>query len=341
MEITMHGASRSQIHSVPDRKFLGSNADVMNESILPSTSQATVKVELEDDGIPSEIGLGVFYGERGIPFPPLNDERYPVLVRPPLYASSTPNNAASPATLNPLLNGQQYPQPPHYQSYYESSAEHGPWIGISGLCRHDAPPPFYYSPDVHSKEDYSPAYSEGSEAWPMTPSAPSDSPSRASRRPRDAETSIWEAPLPSMFVFSGLGGVRDHLNVMRPRTVNDPLEPYLQPNHNRNTLVELDLNQQTYAEGLTTSDTPPDGPKKKLARQPRTNYAPANRGFPCHLCGSRFTRMSNCREHMRRHYPDHKQGNICEYCGKSFGRKTDLRRHISSVSFLGDQRDCL
>ncbi len=59
-------------------------------------------------------------------------------------------------------------------------------------------------------------------------------------------------------------------------------------------------------------------------------FPPAS-GLQCTICGTRFTRRSNCREHMRRHDPNARKSFPCEDCGKSLGRKTDLRRHIDSV----------
>jgi uncharacterized Zn-finger protein len=58
---------------------------------------------------------------------------------------------------------------------------------------------------------------------------------------------------------------------------------------------------------------------------------PSASGLQCILCGARFTRRSNCREHMKRHDPSGRKSFPCEECGKILGRKTDLKRHIDSV----------
>ena len=66
---------------------------------------------------------------------------------------------------------------------------------------------------------------------------------------------------------------------------------------------------------------------------PVTSVNTGGSGFECDICGMRFTRRSNCREHRKRH--DHnKQTYACENCTQTFGRKTDRKRHVESVSFL-------
>ena len=54
-------------------------------------------------------------------------------------------------------------------------------------------------------------------------------------------------------------------------------------------------------------------------------------GFDCDICGMRFTRRSNCREHRKKH-DNNKQTYACDCCSQTFGRKTDRKRHVESVS---------
>lgn len=72
------------------------------------------------------------------------------------------------------------------------------------------------------------------------------------------------------------------------------------------------------------------GVKKQTKR--RTN--PAARRYECEKCGSRFTRNSNCKSHMKIHDPDREFPHKCTMpqCSKMFSRKTDLVRHVDSVS---------
>ncbi|KAI9035801.1 putative C2H2 finger domain protein (Ezf) [Aspergillus affinis] len=55
---------------------------------------------------------------------------------------------------------------------------------------------------------------------------------------------------------------------------------------------------------------------------------PSASGLECTTCGTRFTRRSNCREHMKKHDPSRRKMYTCDTCERPFGRRTDLRRHI-------------
>ncbi|CAI7570550.1 unnamed protein product [Penicillium viridicatum] len=54
-------------------------------------------------------------------------------------------------------------------------------------------------------------------------------------------------------------------------------------------------------------------------------------GLECPICGAKFTRRSNCKEHQKKHNPEWKHNHPCEDCHKTFGRSSDLKRHMSTV----------
>lgn len=57
-------------------------------------------------------------------------------------------------------------------------------------------------------------------------------------------------------------------------------------------------------------------------------------GLECPVCGTKFTRRSNCKEHQKMHNPEWKNNYRCEDCHKTFGRSSDLKRHRNTVSRL-------
>ncbi|OQE44090.1 hypothetical protein PENCOP_c002G01520 [Penicillium coprophilum] len=54
-------------------------------------------------------------------------------------------------------------------------------------------------------------------------------------------------------------------------------------------------------------------------------------GLECPICGAKFTRRSNCKEHQKMHNPEWKNNHPCNDCHKTFGRSSDLKRHMSTV----------
>jgi hypothetical protein len=68
-----------------------------------------------------------------------------------------------------------------------------------------------------------------------------------------------------------------------------------------------------------------------LSSSNRQTSSPPEVGLQCTVCGYRFTRRSNCRQHMKNHDPNRKRDHSCDDCGRSFGRKTDLKRHMNSI----------
>ncbi|KAI9930578.1 hypothetical protein ASPWEDRAFT_27098 [Aspergillus wentii DTO 134E9] len=80
-------------------------------------------------------------------------------------------------------------------------------------------------------------------------------------------------------------------------------------------------------------DPVPDVPiKVEEEMEPlRKENIPSANGLQCTVCGYRFTRRSNCREHMKRHDPSRKKTHPCGQCERLFGRRSDLQRHVDSI----------
>ncbi|PTU23198.1 hypothetical protein P175DRAFT_0431308 [Aspergillus ochraceoroseus IBT 24754] len=106
-------------------------------------------------------------------------------------------------------------------------------------------------------------------------------------------------------------------------------------------LAEIDLHmERTFSCDLPVE--PAMFPFEVISKWMRENIAFPNcekpkissaNGLLCTICGVRFTRRSNCREHMKRHDPNSRKTFPCEICEKPFGRKTDLKRHVGSVHY--------
>jgi hypothetical protein len=79
--------------------------------------------------------------------------------------------------------------------------------------------------------------------------------------------------------------------------------------------------------------TETDSKSIKRSRSPRSKLVSAS-GLECPMCGAKFTRRSNCKEHQKAHDPSWKTKHPCKECGKSFGRMSDLKRHLKNVSPL-------
>ncbi|KAJ5800503.1 transcriptional regulator family: C2H2 zinc finger [Penicillium psychrosexuale] len=62
-------------------------------------------------------------------------------------------------------------------------------------------------------------------------------------------------------------------------------------------------------------------------------------GLECPICGAKFTRRSNCKEHQKLHNPEWRHNHPCDECHKSFGRSSDLKRHMNTVH-LGLRKYC-
>ncbi|KAJ5297359.1 hypothetical protein N7508_007608 [Penicillium antarcticum] len=101
----------------------------------------------------------------------------------------------------------------------------------------------------------------------------------------------------------------------------------------RNMTPERVMTQsRTASPGRTETDSK----SVKGSRSPRSKLISAS-GLQCPICGSKFTRRSNCKEHQKAHDPSWKTKHPCKECGKTFGRMSDLKRHLNNVH-LGIRR---
>ncbi|KAJ5811311.1 Zinc finger C2H2 [Penicillium riverlandense] len=80
------------------------------------------------------------------------------------------------------------------------------------------------------------------------------------------------------------------------------------------------------------ASSPSNSSRRSRVSSPADKPSEVDIGLKCPICGAKFTRKSNCREHQKKHDPEFKKMYTCDTCGRSFRRGTDLRRHADSVS---------
>lgn len=112
-----------------------------------------------------------------------------------------------------------------------------------------------------------------------------------------------------------------------------PLLPVNDMSHARNTKEEEDgfsifLEQIAPAAATTAESTSSQSTQDHCSSD---NLISAS-GLQCLVCGSKFTRRSNCKEHQKIHNPEWRNNHPCEECDRSFGRSSDLKRHKHTVS---------
>ncbi|KAB8232428.1 putative C2H2 finger domain protein (Ezf) [Aspergillus alliaceus] len=203
----------------------------------------------------------------------------------------------------------------------------------------------YYSPQtLHAPSSYGSAFDFGggpgtlsapsSRFWPNTPHSDATS-SEIQALVKEESDECWDHHL--LTKASSPAGLATLPQMSQ--AVGDDIFPNPQrPDNDNGTLVELNPNVGCYGDNsrkataqnmpiemvfkLTKSDSElPDEQCKILSAS----------GLQCTICGSRFTRRSNCREHMKRHDPNLRKSYHCEFCDRPFGRRTDLRRHVDSI----------
>ncbi|KAF5856826.1 hypothetical protein ETB97_006684 [Aspergillus alliaceus] len=185
----------------------------------------------------------------------------------------------------------------------------------------------YYSPQtLHAPSSYGSAFDFGggpgtlsapsSRFWPNTPHSDATS-SEIQALVKEEPDECWDHHL--LTKASSPTGLATLPQMSQ--AVGDDIFPNPQrPDNDNGTLVELNLNVGCYGDNsrkaaaqnmpiemvfkLTKSDSElPDEQCKILSAS----------GLQCTICGSRFTRRSNCREHMKRHDPNLRKSYHCEF----------------------------
>ncbi|KAE8375031.1 hypothetical protein BDV26DRAFT_24184 [Aspergillus bertholletiae] len=287
-------------------------------SSYPSNSQSTTGLGIshcEMEGSSSQLRL----------FPP---DTYPSPV------TEWPNQMIPPESLiETTLDVSHFSPGPCYESFGGHSD-----VSVSPLPYY-SPQTLNASPSYGSAIDFSgnpgPLSAPSSRFWPSNPQ--SDTTNLEIQPPvKEEPDDSWEQHLLAKVSSStGIGSVPQIPHVAGNDAYSKP-QPFA--DNGNGTLVELNPNvgrQENESEKLTAQNVPievvfqltksdsehPDGRCKVLSAS----------GLECTICGMRFTRRSNCREHIKRHDPSLRKSFQCDLCDGSFGRRTDLRRHVISI----------
>ncbi|KAJ5611315.1 Zinc finger C2H2 [Penicillium lagena] len=109
-----------------------------------------------------------------------------------------------------------------------------------------------------------------------------------------------------------------------PTTLVEEIDPRQMVNEPQGAAADNAVSSPSNSNQRTRVSSPADKPSE------------IELGLRCPVCGAKFTRKSNCREHQKRHDPKFKKMFTCDTCGGSFRRGADLRRHTDSVSEVLD-----
>ncbi|KAL5338300.1 hypothetical protein BJX70DRAFT_205393 [Aspergillus crustosus] len=292
-----------------------SSSDVapQGHSAYSNTAHNTTTYSFQTVG----AGLGISYGQDA----PIDDLRpYPS----ESYATAWPSQWMTQtipygSTLN---TNNQIPPATFYEHYSGSDASTSPvsYCGpqsMSASSSRGSALDFRTGPDVMSTHAYN--------FWPNTPR--SDAEVRIKEEPdTEYQDRPWLACAHPASVPLSAPAVQHNTNGYLPK-LEGPEE---------DDLGGDDLHENDCNSSVETSDIPAEVISTWIGEvSSSSDYEqykiPFASGLQCTLCGARFTRRSNCREHMKRHDPNGRKPFPCDECGKVLGRKTDLKRHIDSV----------
>ncbi|PYI11812.1 C2H2 finger domain protein Ezf [Aspergillus sclerotiicarbonarius CBS 121057] len=265
----------------------------------PAYSSPLHAVPLDRYDFQSFSGLGISNCETGSPSDQIR--LYPC---PEQYALSASNWS------DPMTRSPNFLETPPDVSHFPSSTHYEPFGS-----RADASVSPSYSPVV----DFCAMQDELSRFWPNTPPSETMAVSEGWTNIKEQPEEIWDASL-----LDGTSNTAMSTMPQLPRLQINTA--FLHPQRPDDTHTELDANQKVPAEDISKWIEDVSGsPHGEQLRIPSAS------GLECTTCGLRFTRRSNCREHMKSHDPSYVRQHPCETCGREFRRRTDLKRHVDSI----------
>ncbi|RAK97520.1 putative C2H2 finger domain protein (Ezf) [Aspergillus ibericus CBS 121593] len=256
-------------------------------------------VPLDRYDFQSFSGLGISNCETGSPIDQIR--MYPC---PEQYALST-SNWSGPITPSP-----NFLETPPDVSHFAARSQYELFGSRADVS---------VSPSYSSVMDFRAMHDEISPFWPNTPPSETMGVSEGWTKVEERPEDMWDASL-----LDGANNTAMSTVPQLPRLQINTA--FIHPQRPDNTQTELDASPEAPAEAISKwiedVSGSPHGEQLKI---------PSASGLECTTCGLRFTRRSNCREHMKSHDPSYVRQHPCETCGREFRRKTDLKRHIDSI----------
>jgi hypothetical protein len=243
-----------------------------------------------------------------------------------LYAPSTP--------VPPAVPSQLVPEAAPYDFQFKVDDDRSEYAIYNGLPDASESSLGVYSPTAMSA---SPSYNSvdldprqctippNFYSWIQTPCSGPTTPSELVTSAVGSGTGQWDQSLFSNTCAPVNMPILPVINTPYPAMQEDM--PFGSSSGQNMTPERIMTQSRTASPGTTETDSK----SIKGGRSPHGKLVSAS-GLECPMCGAKFTRRSNCKEHQKAHDPSWKKKHPCEECDKTFGRMADLKRHLNNVS---------
>ncbi|PWY89817.1 C2H2 finger domain protein Ezf [Aspergillus heteromorphus CBS 117.55] len=250
-----------------------------------------------------------------------------------LYPSPEPYVLSTSDWSDPILRSQHLLETPPDAANFAPNTYYEPFGSRTDVSA--SPLSFYSSQALSASPSYDPMLDFGamreevSHFWPSPPPetmAMTEGQTEVKGEPED----MWDTSLPD----NASNMVMCTMPQVPQLQISTAFAPPPQSNDKGNDTLT--------ATGASQGDAPDVVPAEVISKwiddvgkspNAETPKIPSASGLVCTVCGLRFTRRSNCREHVKRHNPRYRRTYPCAICGQVCGRKTDLKRHVDCIHY--------
>lgn len=289
------------------------------EAYAATPTAGWIESAMHSDPLQSDYSVEVGPYSNTTPYEPYNSGQHEFSASPlSLYSAQTLSASPSYSWAMELgenygpLGGQQQQQQPHQQQHQQQQQQDQGYWSITPRSDITTPPTNF----IHVKD-------EPDEYWD-----PSLFAEKTKYHPLEASSMILSTPqvVINTCPDSLFSGSNDH-SYSSSSIKQEPTSGTCSSTSSLRDAVLIEPQPSSVSEKNSSITPPPTCPL------PVSNVNTGGSGFDCDICGMRFTRRSNCREHRKKH-DNNKQMYACDCCPQTFGRKTDRKRHVESVSLL-------